>query len=237
MDDGEDVPGIPEWVVTFGDMMSLLLTFFIMLVSLSEIKQNEKYQALVESIRERFGHDTAMASMSPGNMRPRNSSLDKLASQGRALRANTMNGGAPVKAPVGEHARVEFVRPGTQTVIGTRVPFALGSAELSDDAKTQLQIAVGQMIGKPQKISITGHTSPIPETAGNSATDDIELAYLRCRAVRTFLLELGVDGRRLRLTPAGNQEPLTGVENAAEASARVDVFLLDEFTPEPGTGN
>ena len=36
--------GIPEWVVTFGDMMSLLLTFFIMLVSLSEIKEEQKYQ-------------------------------------------------------------------------------------------------------------------------------------------------------------------------------------------------
>ena len=32
--------GIPEWVVTFGDMMSLLLTFFIMLVSLSEMKDD-----------------------------------------------------------------------------------------------------------------------------------------------------------------------------------------------------
>ena len=40
----EEEVGIPEWVVTFGDMMSLLLTFFIMLVSLSEIKEEEKYQ-------------------------------------------------------------------------------------------------------------------------------------------------------------------------------------------------
>ena len=41
----EDPPmGIPEWVVTFGDMMSLLLTFFIMLVSMSEMKQEEKFQ-------------------------------------------------------------------------------------------------------------------------------------------------------------------------------------------------
>ena len=39
----EESMGIPEWVVTFGDMMSLLLTFFIMLVSLSEMKEEEKY--------------------------------------------------------------------------------------------------------------------------------------------------------------------------------------------------
>ena len=48
----EPEPGIPEWVVTFGDMMSLLLTFFIMLVSMSEMKQDEKFQAVAESFRE-----------------------------------------------------------------------------------------------------------------------------------------------------------------------------------------
>ena len=47
----EPEPGIPEWVVTFGDMMSLLLTFFIMLVSMSEIKEEERFQAMLESMR------------------------------------------------------------------------------------------------------------------------------------------------------------------------------------------
>ena len=36
----DDAGGIPERVVSFGDLMSLLLTFFIMLVSLSEIKKD-----------------------------------------------------------------------------------------------------------------------------------------------------------------------------------------------------
>ena len=35
----DEAPGVPEWVVTYGDMMSLLLTFFIMLVSMSELKE------------------------------------------------------------------------------------------------------------------------------------------------------------------------------------------------------
>ena len=36
--------GVPEWVVTFGDMMSLLLCFFILLQMFSEIKQEREYQ-------------------------------------------------------------------------------------------------------------------------------------------------------------------------------------------------
>ena len=56
MNDEPEEMGIPEWVVTFGDMMSLLLTFFIMLVSLSEIKDDETYQKLVDSVQREFGY-------------------------------------------------------------------------------------------------------------------------------------------------------------------------------------
>src|SRR5690606_27108975 len=97
----EAPPGVPEWIVTFGDMMSLLLTFFIMLVSLSEIKQDEQYQMLVESIRKQFGHDTTINAAVPGDIKPRNASLTNIATMGRARRLDTKRGGDKTKAPVG----------------------------------------------------------------------------------------------------------------------------------------
>ena len=51
----DDPPGVPEWVVTYGDMMSLLLTFFIMLVSMSELKDEGKNRAALNSMKEVFG--------------------------------------------------------------------------------------------------------------------------------------------------------------------------------------
>ncbi|MEQ8837538.1 MAG: flagellar motor protein MotB, partial [Lacipirellulaceae bacterium] len=89
----EPEPGIPEWVVTFGDMMSLLLTFFIMLVSMSEIKEDEQYQAMVESIREQFGHDMSQASLAPGEIRPRTAQNPSLSEMGRAKKKDTKSGG------------------------------------------------------------------------------------------------------------------------------------------------
>jgi len=50
----KDQPGVPEWVVTFGDMMSLLLTFFVLLFTYSTMDA-VKYKALAGSIREAFG--------------------------------------------------------------------------------------------------------------------------------------------------------------------------------------
>ena len=47
-------PGAPEWVVTFGDMMSLLLTFFVMLLSFSTMEAS-KFKIVAGYMREAFG--------------------------------------------------------------------------------------------------------------------------------------------------------------------------------------
>ncbi len=57
----DEAPGVPEWVVTYGDMMSLLLTFFIMLVSLSEVVADEKYRAVMEALHRYLGYSMAPA--------------------------------------------------------------------------------------------------------------------------------------------------------------------------------
>ncbi len=232
--ENDDSGGIPEWVVTFGDMMSLLLTFFIMLVSLSEVKQQEKFQALVESFRRQFGHDSSAASMAPGMHKPRNSQIAKLAIQGRAMRTNTMDGGDRVKAARGDHARVQSLRQARRTVIGGVVYFGEGSAELTEDAKAELQRSVIQMLGKPQKIEVRGHTSLQPLPPGGPFRDPWELSFARCRAVQEFLEELTVDPRRIRLSQAAQYEPYT-LETSPDAlrhNARVEVNMLDELVSD-----
>ncbi|MEQ9398745.1 MAG: OmpA family protein [Longimicrobiales bacterium] len=46
--------GAPLWTVTFGDMMSLLLTFFILLFSMSELKM-DRFLLASQSLREAMG--------------------------------------------------------------------------------------------------------------------------------------------------------------------------------------
>ncbi|MDH3223857.1 MAG: hypothetical protein OEO23_09080, partial [Gemmatimonadota bacterium] len=50
--------GAPAWMMTFGDMMSLLLTFFILLFSMSSIEV-EKFKAATESLAEALGQSNA----------------------------------------------------------------------------------------------------------------------------------------------------------------------------------
>jgi len=38
--------GAPRWMITFGDLMSLLLTFFVLLMSFSAVKEEDFNKAL-----------------------------------------------------------------------------------------------------------------------------------------------------------------------------------------------
>jgi len=230
----EEQAGIPEWVVTFGDMMSLLLTFFIMLVSLSEIKEEQLYQAMTEALRRRFGHETSVVSMMPGEAKPRNSQLAKLASMGRARRANTMNGGDKVKAPVGEHPRVANIRKAEHATRGGAVTFREGFAELTEEHKLILQRTAQEIGGKPQKIEIRGHTSTKPLPPESPFKSHWDLAYARSNNVRQFLVKLGINPRRIRVAVAADNEPkhIGHDPLLLEENPRVEIFMLNELTED-----
>ena len=46
--------GIPAWVLTFADLMSLLLAFFVLLFSFSEMDK-AKYKQVAGSMKDAFG--------------------------------------------------------------------------------------------------------------------------------------------------------------------------------------
>ena len=48
--------GAPLWMVTYGDMVTLLLTFFVMLLAMSEVKKDDRFVDFMQAIREAFGY-------------------------------------------------------------------------------------------------------------------------------------------------------------------------------------
>jgi len=48
------VPGLPAWMATFSDLVTLLLTFFVLLLSFAKT-ESAKYEAALGSIRNAFG--------------------------------------------------------------------------------------------------------------------------------------------------------------------------------------
>lgn len=232
----EPEAGIPEWVVTFGDMMSLLLTFFIMLVSMSEMKQDEKFQAVAEALREQVGHDLSAATLIPGSFRPRNSTLEWNSTTGRAKKKDTKNGGQEVKAVTGENEKVQIVRPGEDSSVGGQIYFDENGIELSDHNKKALIRIIEQIAGKPQKIEIRGHSTRRPVDPDSGFRDVYDLAQARARSTMAFMIQQGIDPSRIRLGNAGAEEPLyNGVDpDRLVRNARVQILMWDEKVDDLG---
>ena len=96
----EDRPSAaPAWVLPYGDMMSLLLACFVLLVSMSEIREDKKFQAMAVSLHQRFGADASAGGLFGGS-NAENSALAQLAGMGRTRRAEVIHcGGQPCSTP------------------------------------------------------------------------------------------------------------------------------------------
>ena len=53
----EDDPpaGAPAWMVTYSDMVTLLLTFFVMLLAMASFESPGRVDKVIESLRRAFG--------------------------------------------------------------------------------------------------------------------------------------------------------------------------------------
>lgn len=231
--------GVPEWVVSFGDMMSLLLTFFIMLVSFSEPKKDEKFAALVAELQQHFGKDLARMQITPGGVMPRQAGVASRASQGREKRKKALGGEKGARSVPGEAPQVRMIRPGGQTTVGTVIYFEEGSADLSERAREDIRTQHAIFAGKPQKIEVRGHTSLRELQAAPGYEDNWDLAYHRSRIVMRYLVEeLHTDPLRIRLSVAGPGEPMHLGEDAAKMreNPRVELYLLEEVVSNlPGS--
>lgn len=224
-------PGVPEWVVTYGDMMSLLLTFFIMLVSMAEVKQEGKLRMMLDALEERFGPTEGEYGV-PGQVFSTSSSNPQVASRGNRNEGGTERAGMESKGLAGPSRTVQRIGQGTQITLGGPALFERFRAELSETAKTDLE-TITRIIGpRPNRIIIRGHASREPLPADCRFRDPVELSFARALAGAEYLIQCGISRERIAVTAAGDSEPRTisrDPDNQGQ-NRRIDVFVIDEYT-------
>ncbi len=224
-------PGVPEWVVTFGDMMSLLLTFFIMLVSMSEIKTDKKVKSALSALQRQFGRYEAAGNTPGWNLTHGSATQSKSPSGGKPVKKDSASGMTNESAQ-GTNARMRSLPRGQHATVGGVVFFEEFSAELSPKELEQIPTIANSLGGKPQKIEIRGHTTARP--IQGPFRDRWELAYHRSHRVMEELAKLGIDPKRFRLSVAGENEPSQVADDPAllKDNSRVEIIMLDELVSD-----
>jgi chemotaxis protein MotB len=227
----DDAPGVPEWVVTYGDMMSLLLTFFIMLVSLSEVVADKKYRAVLESLQQYVGYRAAPKSPL-GDKFPLNAVIAKMETLGSFSKDKRGYGGVKTPGSRGKNLRVFRSPDGKSFLIGEPIPFDSGKYELNKVAKERLLVVAEKLAGKPNKIEIRGHVSPEILT-DEKPQDALVLSYQRARSVMRFFKQHGIPSDRIRVSAMGRTQPLerTG-DKKFQFHDRVEILAIDKFADQ-----
>jgi len=225
-------------MVTYGDMMTLLLCFFVMIVAMSEIKKDERFQKVVDSLREQFGYNTSLGTAPTSNPPDVAPIKRKLATANEQEELD--QGFSTDDSPIGKHDTVQTIREGLVYTVGCVVLFQQSSADLPPSATAPLMQIAEKIRGLEHKIRLIGHTSAAPLPADSKFTSHMQLSVARSYAVYEWLIGTSenqgrIDPRRITVGGAGKYEPV--VARAYEQplwikNDRVDVVMIEALASE-----
>ncbi len=175
------------WMVTFTDLVSLMLTFFVLLFSMSNIKVdrwNDVIDALSQSLNPSStkAQSSATASFNIATLfRKRAINLDYLTS---VLEEAVANDALLVNSQLMRlEDRLVIALPGD-------LLFEPGKAVLAENARKALFNLGGVLRNIGNQIGINGHTDPLP-SSGTDYTSNWELSMGRAAAVANALKRSG----------------------------------------------
>ncbi len=235
------IEGAPMWMVTYGDMMTLLLCFFVMLAALANFDDQKKlFMAALESIRRAFGSPGQVGWL-PDNTVDFKSLIVKF--QTMYIPDQPQNLGHSDEPGVdGKFYRVKNVRDGLEMTIGGPIAFGRFSEKIEPTTDELLQQLAQELRGKTNKLEIRGHATREPLPPGSGFKDPLDLAYARARSVRDRLVGLGIDPRAIRVSSAGSFEPIlrqTYDDDRRAANRRVEIVLtqalISDYVATPQT--
>jgi chemotaxis protein MotB len=212
-DDDLDVPEAPsEWLTTLADMSMLLMSFFIMLFSMSslDVKKFSESFSSVRSALGSTGKSPMTAPVAPAEMstlveqaRVRQRLLGEQRRVYDQFRSFVSTKGLDgVVAATLEAGKISIAFP-------AGVLFPKDGVDLTEEGKARLRLLYDFLIKTAgERINIRGFTDDQPPGPGSRFRDNWEVSSLRSVAVLRYLLSLGMPSNRLTATGLADLEPL-----------------------------
>jgi chemotaxis protein MotB len=226
---------LPEWLAAFGDLMSLLLTFFILLLSMATMD--------AVKIREAIGSFKGSLGILPGSEHMEADEEFSISQSQPLDSENTSEGLDEMKEPIAEVNQIfssmnQDIVTITESEDGfvMRLPSKLlfdgKNADIRyEDAKLFIK-RISMIIRKmPNKlnIEIRGHTDNI-EPIGTKFADNWELSSARAIAVLKAMIKEGINKRRLHASGYADTKPVSSNKTTIgrNKNKRVDIYFFTD---------
>lgn len=217
---------LERWLLTYADLITLLLVFFVVMYSISKADQ-AKFAKLNASLQRAFnvlvleGQDkTSVAG--EGAPISGNSILNDFF----GLKAEM----ARIAAEMGAEGQINVVleKEGIAINLSGNLLFDSGRADLRPDSTNVLDRIADRVRNIPNEIRVEGHTDNIPVETDLYPTN-WELSVARATVVTRYLIEVGnIQPQRLSAQGYGEYRPVTDNstrENRA-LNRRVEILIM-----------
>lgn len=215
-DERDDEEGAGQgWLTTWADMMSVLLTFFIVLQAFSTISER-KFAEAVTSIQRAFTIPLPVHSPGSPGFRPRESEAEEL--EERILDEDVAG------ISVEDYGDRLIVRMDSELL------FSLGSAELTPEGREMIDRAAQAIALTKGRVRIEGHTCDLPLGPHNEYRDNWWLSSARAVNVLEALTKDGIPPERLVAAGYGQYDPIApnDSEENRRKNRRVDFVIEKE---------
>lgn len=200
------------WLMAYGDMMTLLLVFFVLLVSIAQIDA-VRLQVVTQSMRTALGAETSRE--------PPLLEVEQRLKQ--FVRQNRLQGSL----------RVTRDERGVQLQLQGEAFFASADAKLLDSRKKLLVQIAAEIARTPYKVVIEGHSDSDP-IQGTRFPSNWELSGARAAAVARFFEDRGLPRSRFAIAGLADTEPVdarlgNSTPEAKARNRRVVINFLAEY--------
>jgi chemotaxis protein MotB len=247
-DDAPEDPGVPAWVMTFADLMSLLMCFFVLLLAFSEMDA-QKFKQLAGSMKQAFGVQADIKAdfipkgtsvvtqeFSPGKPQPTTiDSIRQFTIDSSKSTLDVMDRNREEEEQLERdlqklrEALRDEIKQGLATVErdGSRIivqihehgSFPSGSADLRRGILPTLDKMADQIVSMDGVVQVTGHTDNLPiKTTRFRSNWDLSSARAVSVAHR-LMKDNGVKPSRMVVTGLADTLPLAA-NDTAENRAR-----------------
>jgi len=207
------------WAVTYGDLMSYLMIFFLMLFSFSVAKtdktKSRKYEESLANIQKSFGGKIDVKRMERIKAQENESKLESDLKE--TMQTNDLS----------NLMQIQSSERKIKLVLTEGVLFGSGKADLKDPAKKVLTSIASDLKKIPNDIIIEGHTDNVPIKGGKYASN-WELSMARAYSVLQFFTEQGLSAKQLAGMGYGENRPVgdnANTEGRAK-NRRIEISLM-----------
>ena len=214
------------WMITFTDLVSLMLTFFVLLYSMSSL-QIDKWEEVTDNLTQTLNPSkvttvaAATAEFNIGTIfrRPA-TNLDYLSG---VLEAGVRD------EPLLAKSRIMLLEDRLVIALPGDLLFPPGKADLPEEAQSALFTLGGLLSNVSNQIGVNGHTDPSPPSEGQGFSSNWELSIARAAAVANTLRRSGYTDDIFAFGYADSRYEQLPKSTDAERSAlgrRVDIIVL-----------